>query len=390
MQSDVSGQDNQLWKFETATTTPPPPTPLPGSLVKAVNVNGGAVTVGGVNFQAESASGLTVSNGSRYANQNAQLTPATDAVRLEMIRSSVWNSSGTMNINLPIANGNYQVYLYTWEDNQAMNFQLAFEGAPQGGAQSTGAANTWKRLGPFAPNVSDGNLTITATGGHFMLSGIEVYQAGMTPTPQTIKIMPLGDSITDGYNAPGGYRIRLSELLKQSGRAFDFVGSQRNGPAELEDKEHQGHSGWLIESNGSVQGISNYVEGWVGSAAPDVVLLMIGTNDVIQAYNLAQAPTRLMNLIAKIRNRAPAAKIFVANLFPIRDSTYAGRLQTFNSAIRPLIDARIANGEPITFVEMNQGFSANDTADGVHPSRAAYDRMGERWKIALDVVGVFQ
>lgn len=40
-------------------------------------------------------------------------------------------------------------------------------------------------------------------------------QAQATP----IRIMPLGDSITDGYNVPGGYRIDLEDELAADGRA---------------------------------------------------------------------------------------------------------------------------------------------------------------------------
>lgn len=58
--------------------------------------------------------------------------------------------------------------------------------------------------------------------------------------------MPLGDSITDGFGEPGGYRIGLWQRL--SGRhAVDFVGSASNGPGALGDHDHEGHSGWRID-----------------------------------------------------------------------------------------------------------------------------------------------
>ena len=40
--------------------------------------------------------------------------------------------------------------------------------------------------------------------------------------------MPLGDSITDGANVPGGYRVDLEDDLLSGGIAFDFVGSLSN------------------------------------------------------------------------------------------------------------------------------------------------------------------
>ena len=40
-----------------------------------------------------------------------------------------------------------------------------------------------------------------------------------------LKIMPLGDSITDGYDVPGGYRTALWQKLTERGYILDFVGS---------------------------------------------------------------------------------------------------------------------------------------------------------------------
>jgi hypothetical protein len=59
-----------------------------------------------------------------------------------------------------------------------------------------------------------------------------------------VRVMPLGDSITDGAQVPGGYRINL---WQRTAGAVDFVGSGFNGPAGLGDHDHEGHSGWRID-----------------------------------------------------------------------------------------------------------------------------------------------
>jgi hypothetical protein len=58
--------------------------------------------------------------------------------------------------------------------------------------------------------------------------------------------MPLGDSLTDGYNVPGGYRIALEDALTNSGQPFDFVVGRFNGPVSLADQDHEGHVGFKI------------------------------------------------------------------------------------------------------------------------------------------------
>ncbi|MFB9413576.1 hypothetical protein ACFFSQ_36150, partial [Dactylosporangium matsuzakiense] len=55
-----------------------------------------------------------------------------------------------------------------------------------------------------------------------------------------VRVMPLGDSITEGTQVPGGYRIGLWQRLAAGGYRVDFVGSQYNGPSSLGDHDHEG------------------------------------------------------------------------------------------------------------------------------------------------------
>src|SRR6476619_7099245 len=87
------------------------------------------------------------------------------------------------------------------------------------------------------------------------------------------KVMPLGDSITEGTQVPGGYRIGLWQRLANGRYTVDLVGSQFNGPSALGDHDHEGHPGWRIDQ------IDANINGWLASAGPRTVLLHIGTND---------------------------------------------------------------------------------------------------------------
>ena len=77
-----------------------------------------------------------------------------------------------------------------------------------------------------------------------------------------VRVMPLGDSITDGFNVPGGYRINLWQRLAAGGYTVDFVGSGFNGPAGLGDHDHEGHSGWRIDQ------IDANIVGWLQTHRP--------------------------------------------------------------------------------------------------------------------------
>src|SRR3954467_14040571 len=84
------------------------------------------------------------------------------------------------------------------------------------------------------------------------------------------RLMPLGDSITEGTQVPGGYRIGLWQRFTTNGNRVDFVGSQFNGPASLGDHDHEGHPGWRIDQ------IDANIVGWLQATTPRTVLLHIG------------------------------------------------------------------------------------------------------------------
>ena len=76
-----------------------------------------------------------------------------------------------------IPNGAYKVSLYTWEDNASATFSLALNGATVASGIVSGAAGTWKLLGPYDVSITNGTLAITSAGGATNLSGIVVERA---------------------------------------------------------------------------------------------------------------------------------------------------------------------------------------------------------------------
>jgi hypothetical protein len=50
---------------------------------------------------------------------------------------------------------------------------------------------------------------------------------------------------------------------------------------------------------------------------PHTVLLHIGTNDILQNFNVSTAPSRLSTLIDHVTNAAPTAEVFVAQIIPL-------------------------------------------------------------------------
>ncbi len=192
-----------------------------------------------------------------------------------------------------------------------------------------------------------------------------------------VRVMPLGDSITEGTQVPGGYRIGLWQRFGNGRYTVDFVGSQFNGPASLGDHDHEGHPGWRIDQ------IDASVVGWLTTFQPHSVLLHIGTNDVLQNFNLAGAPNRLSTLLDHITNTVPNAEVFVAQIIPLANSSQESAVRTFNAAIPGIVQSKVSAGKHVHLVDMHSALTTADLTDGIHPTATGYDKMAAVWYSAL-------
>lgn len=222
-----------------------------------------------------------------------------------------------------------------------------------------------------------------------------------------VRIMPLGDSITEGVTVgqpdPGqppleqrvGYRARLYNALESlsSSYGIGFVGSQRAGAAVMADADHEGHGGWCDDApctaNPKGDTISANVEQFLRNNPPDIVLLHIGTN------NFDPDPTGVQTILDRISNWAATnnpVSVFVARIIPALD----GRPVTvFNDNVvgiaydRPRTRVRMVDQQSVLQVPGDPDWAdATLMADNVHPNQTGYDRMAERWRLDLVASGV--
>ncbi|MEO6084629.1 MAG: SGNH/GDSL hydrolase family protein [Umezawaea sp.] len=192
-----------------------------------------------------------------------------------------------------------------------------------------------------------------------------------------VRILPLGDSITHGADVPGGYRIGLWQRLAEGRYTNDFVGSQVNGPGRLLDHDHEGHPGWRIDQ------LDANIVGWLRTYAPRSVLLHIGTNDVVQNYDLAGAPDRLSTLIDHITDTAPDADVFVAQIIPLGWDSGEVAVRSFNNAIPGIVQSKVNAAKRVHLVNMHSAVSVADLPDSIHPDGNGYDKMAAVWYDAL-------
>ncbi len=217
-------------------------------------------------------------------------------------------------------------------------------------------------------------------------------------------IMPLGDSITAGYTpsggVPGGYRQELFNSLTAAGFSFEFVGSQTTYPSDslksAGQQCHEGHNAYTIQQ--IIDGVKT--SNWL-SVNPDIVLLHIGANDVLNT-DAATAPDRLDALIGEILAQKPNAKVIVAKIIggstvtnASNATAYDAGIVTYNAAIEQKVAARAQAGEHVSLVDMYSILNINHQADSKgtilfadisHPNQTGYDLMGDTWAGAIKAV----
>lgn len=189
------------------------------------------------------------------------------------------------------------------------------------------------------------------------------------------RIMPFGDSLTEGYNMSslGGYRIRLHQLLTSASYQFRFVGEHKSGPAMLTSQENQGYQGNPI--NFFITGSS----AWIRRNQPDLVLLMIGTAQIVLGTDTGSMPAQLDTLVNSILSSSDTVSIMLLQLPPLSGSARNSIVSSFNASMPALVASKVSSGRRVTLVNTNTSFTASiDTSDGTHPTEAAYNEIANR------------
>jgi lysophospholipase L1-like esterase len=237
--------------------------------------------------------------------------------------------------------------------------------------------------------------------GHYYISlgYCSRYDAPLT-------IMPLGDSITKGTWTNGqppedqrvGYRLDLWDLLVSNLYVFNFIGSENNGSAiDLMDDNHAGFNGITDD-----QIFTLLATGWNEAANPDeritngpyleyypadIILLHIGTNAP------DTSPTAVSNSLDEIDAFSKNSTVLVARIIERLDSTV---IPNYNIAIQNMVTSRIAQGDKIIMVDMEDGAGINYTIDSnapytggdmfdvIHPNPSGYNKMAGKWFETLE------
>ncbi|MGE3267143.1 MAG: GDSL-type esterase/lipase family protein [Chloroflexota bacterium] len=230
-----------------------------------------------------------------------------------------------------------------------------------------------------------------------ILSAITV-QAGdlyALSAPIYSRVMVVGDSIGVGVTnntedgTQAGWRQEFVQLAAAGGYRVDMVGQYSSGPATFREKQHQSLSGRQV--GWALAGIAS----WMSIYDPDVVVLELGTNDILQPLNADDATTKtdsdradtanqMSDLIDAVQAANPRAWIIVPTIPPVNGLSNNGSYPSaywqarINSEYRALVAARMALGQRVRLAELNPTMTTSMISDGVHPNAAGYRLMGQR------------
>ncbi|MCB2229094.1 hypothetical protein KQH82_00120 [bacterium] len=218
----------------------------------------------------------------------------------------------------------------------------------------------------------------------FTLLLISVSAGAVWSQPATVRIMPLGDSITDGAVGSSddtGYRRSLYLQLTTMGYSVDFVGTQTRGIPLDFDRNHEGHGGWHANQ------IADNVYAWLILNPADIVLLHIGTNDISGGDQDPAEVDRILDEIDRYENDyGTPIKVVLAAIIS-RDGGYDPTTQLFNDGVLAVAQQRISEGDDIAIVDMFYALTYPvDLADAVHPNDVGYGKMGDVWFSSLDSI----
>jgi len=204
----------------------------------------------------------------------------------------------------------------------------------------------------------------------------------------TIKIMPVGNSITAGehYGFPAleertGYRKPLYEMLVKSGYQVDFVGSQSHGirPKSWDDWYDwncEAYTGWKIPD------IAARLKIALETCQPDILLVHVGTNGKDWNNKPGQV-SEMLDMIDQFSvDRDHPVTVFLCLIikrFQDEDSAPATR---FNEEVANRVKARTGDKIRIILVDMENGagldYSDNLPDPNANPPYEGGDMIGTR------------
>ena len=192
------------------------------------------------------------------------------------------------------------------------------------------------------------------------------------------RIMPAGDSITEGGGTFSNYRHPLLTKLTEAGYRVEYTGSkQAASPAG--PLRHEGYGGKNAEFLATVIGKS------LREHPADIVLIHAGHNHFIEEKPVPGIVAATESMIRSVRAINPKILVLVAQVIPSGKLPKYSYIADLNDALAKMAARMHDPKQPVILVNQADGFDwRTDTiSDHVHPNAQGAEKMAARWFEAL-------
>lgn len=218
---------------------------------------------------------------------------------------------------------------------------------------------------------------------------------GFSPGPiaggAPLRILPLGDSITFGYNEPSGnsYRRDLQCLLSINGNPVSLIGSIKNG-----DWDNNESDAFNLHTLDEILTAGTPELTLPPHSKPNIILLHAGTVNLVLGVNVTTAPDRLAHLLDFATTHNPDALVVVARVVPNANATVNALIDEYNSHIPDVVSAAAAASRSrhnsgkggkgkVVLAPLMRGVTLERLPDGTHPDEEGYSIMARHWYEAI-------
>ena len=174
-----------------------------------------------------------------------------------------------------------------------------------------------------------------------------------------LRIMAVGDSITQGTRGLSSYRKSFHQLMGDSGCSFRMVGTQSKtlhiadyyGPHESYGGATAEHFIYGHQNNQGIRYSINHQK-------PNIILLHLGSVDIFLGQSVASTVAELDQLVATIYETKPDTVVLLANLIPTFDESNGVNqtLAELSKGIEQLVNE--SNYTTLSLVDVSSGYTA--------------------------------
>ncbi|KAI1643585.1 carbohydrate esterase family 3 protein [Daldinia loculata] len=234
---------------------------------------------------------------------------------------------------------------------------------------SSSTSETTKAASTTSKSTSSSDVSTSATPTS--------VKSAASPSDAPLRIMALGASIVKGETSPGylGFRKPMRDQLVDLGYEVNMVGSVRLG--DFVDNDVEAYGGKKIKE------MHNYAKKAVPKMLPNVFLINLGTNNLLQNKDVDKVGQQMEDMIDYLLTASDKSTVILSTMLTNKVGDLETEVLDMNKQYRDIIKKFEADGKPVVLAEMHPSEGASGVPsvneigpDGSHPTVQGYEMMG--------------